>query len=203
MLFEFKIYDKEMIRINKGYVINIDNYHKCKFYFDKETWQDKELFVTFINKDGYYQTVILGKWAETLSCSVPAHMLDFDYYKIFCYSKDMYKTNTLKVYSNKKNSQCNVRTNKRTDVIKHLANTLKTKIDNIVFEDNQLKCYSENNLVDTVYIDNVDEVLVKNIIDTYLIDFENKMTNQLEQELAEQLDDYLNNDDLDYLIISL
>lgn len=193
MLFEFKIYDTEMIKINKAYITNVDKYNKCKFYFDKETWQDKELFVTFINKNGYAQTVILGKWSEVLSCTIPVAMLKDEYFKIFCYTKNLFKTNTLKVYINKK--KCPKRDKQKNDAIEYLMEKLKTKIDNITFEDNQLKCYSDNNLVDTIYIDNIDEVIVKNIVDNHFEKFK--------QQIDKQLDDYLSEEDLDYLIISL
>lgn len=192
MLFEFKIYYKEIIKINKAYITNVDKYNKCKFYFDKETWGDKELFVTFVNKDGYSQTVILGKWAETLSCSIPARMLDFDYFNIFCYSKDLFKTNTLKVHNEQK---CTSKQRQRTKAIDYIMDELKTKIDNIVFENNQLKCYSDNQLIDTIYIDNVDEEIVENLVVTHLTKFE--------EELNEKLADYIDDEDLDYLIISL
>ena len=192
MLFEFKIYHKEIIKINKAYITNVDKYNKCKFYFDKETWQGKELFVTFINKDGYSQTVILGKWNETLSCSIPARILDFEYFKIFCYAKDLFKTNTLKVHNSQK---CKQGAPKGTKAIDYLMEKLKTKIDNIVFEDNQLKCYSDGNLVDTIYIDNVDKAVVEEVVDTYITDFKN--------EFGDKLEDYLSEEDLDYLIISL
>lgn len=193
MLFEFKIYDKEIIKINKTYITNIDKYNKCKFYFDKKTWENKELFVTFINKNGYAQTVILGKWDEVLSCSIPNHILDFDYFKIFCYAKGLFKTNTLTVHKNK--PRCTQKQNKRHDAIEYLMEKLKTKIDNITFEDNQLKCYSDNNLIDTIYIDNVDEAIIKDLVDNHFEEFK--------QKIDEQLEDCLNEEDLDYLIISL
>lgn len=192
MLYEFKIYDKEIIKINKAYITNVDKYNKCKFYFDEHTWGNKDLFVTFINKNGYSQTVILGKWAETLSCSIPPRMLDFDYFKIFCYTRDYFKTNTLKVYNTKK-QKCQPK--KSTKAIDYLMEKLQTKIDNIVFEDNQLKCYSDNHLVDAIYLDNVDEAVVKNIMDAHLSEFQ--------QQIDEQLEDYVSEEDLDYLIISL
>ena len=72
---------------------------------------------------------------------------------------------------------------------------LQTKIDNIVFEDNQLKCYSDNNLIDTIYIDNVDEAVVRDVVETYMADFRDEMSDKLE--------DYIDEEDLDYLIISL
>ena len=193
MLFEFKIYDREIIKINKAYITNVDKYNKCKFYFDKETWQNKELFVTFINKNGYSQTVILGKWAETLSCSIPNRMLDYEYFKIFCYARDYFKTNTLKVHNTKK-QKCQP-PKKSTKAIDYLMEKLQTKIDNIVFEDNQLKCYSDNRLVDTIYLENVDEAVVKNIMDVHFDEFK--------EQIDEQLEDYVSEEDLDYLIISL
>lgn len=192
MLFEFKIYHKEIIKINKAYITNVDKYNKCKFYFDKDTWEAKELFVTFINKNGYSQTVILGKWDETLSCSIPSGMLDFEYFKIFCYAKDLFKTNTLKVPNTQKCKQPNQKSVKAID---YLMEKLKTKIDNIVFEDNQLKCYSDNNLIDTIYIDNVDKAVVEEVVNSYMIDFKN--------EIDERFEDYLSEEDLDYLIVSL
>lgn len=192
MLFEFKIYDKEMIKINKAYITNTDKYDKCKFYFDEHTWGDKELFVTFINKNGYSQTVILGKWAETLSCSIPHRMMDFDYFKIFAYAKDLFKTNTIKVDTNKSNCQIKQKRKKATE---YLLEKLDTKIDNIVFEDNQLKCYANGHLVDTVFIDNVDEIVVKDIIDNHLEEFKT--------ELERRLDDYVTEEDIDFFIISL
>ena len=192
MLFEFKIYHKEIIKINKAYITNVDKYNKCKFYFDKDTWETKELFVTFINKNGYSQTVILGKWDETLSCSIPSGMLDFEYFKIFCYAKDLFKTNTLKVPNTQKCKQPNQKSVKAID---YLMEKLKTKIDNIVFEDNQLKCYSDNNLIDTIYIDNVDKAVVEEVVNSYMTDFKN--------EIDEMFEDYISEEDLDYLIVSL
>ncbi len=192
MLFDFKIYDKEIIKIKKQYITNTDKYDKCRFYFDKKTWGDKELFVTFLNKSGYSQTVILGKWDDVLSCNVPSYMMEDNYFKIFAYAKDLFKTNTLKVSTRKGNCQINQKKKKATD---YLLEKLDTKIDNIIFENNQLKCYSDSNLIDTIYIDNVDEVIVKDIVDNHLEEIQN--------QLEEKLENCLTNDDLDYLIINL
>ena len=192
MLFEFKIYDKEIIKIKKQYITNTDTFDKCKFYFDKETWGNKELFVTFLNKSGYSQTVILGKWDDVLSCNVPPYMMEDNYFKIFAYAKDLFKTNTLKVSTKKSNCQVNQKRKKATD---YLLEKLDTKIDNITFENNQLKCYSNGKLIDTIYIDNVDEVIVKDIVDNHL--------EEVQKQLEEKLEEYITDDDLDYLIISL
>ena len=192
MLFEFKVYHKEIIKINKQYITNTDKFDKCKFYFDKGTWGDKELFVTFFNHRGYSQTVILGRWSEVLSCTVPSVIMEGEYFKLFVYAKDMFKTNTLKVSTRKGNCQVKQKRKKATD---YLLEQLDTKIDNIIFEDNQLKCYSNGKLVDTIYIDNVDEVIVRDIVDNHL--------EEVKAQLEEKLEECLTNDDLDYLIISL
>lgn len=192
MLFEFKIYHKEIIKLNKQYITNTDKYNKCKFYFDKETWQDKQIFVTFINKDGYAQNVILGKWDEVLSCAIPDGITNKEYFKVFAYGRDYFKTNTLKVDMKKRN--CAIE-NRRKNATDYLLEKLNTKIDNIVFEDNQLKCYSDGRLVDTIYIKNIDEVVVKDIINNHFDEFQ--------QRLEAKLEGYLSEDDLDFLIISL
>ena len=127
MLFEFKIYHKEIIKLNKQYITNTDKYNKCKFYFDEETWKGKQIFVTFISKDGYAQNVILGNWDEVLSCVIPEGITDYEYFKVFAYGTDYFKTNTLKVSTNKKNCAIENRRKKATD---YLLEKLNTKIDN-------------------------------------------------------------------------
>ena len=104
----------------------------------------------------------------------------------------MFKTNTIKVDTKKTNCQIK---QKRKNATEYLLEKLNTKIDNIIFEDNQLKCYSEGNLIDTIFIDNVDEAVVKDIIDNHFDEFQ--------QRIEEKLEGYITDDDLDYLIISL
>lgn len=192
MLFEFKVYHKEIIKLNKQQITHTDEYDKCKFYFDKETWQDKQIFVTFINKNGYSQNVILGKWDEVLSCTIPNGISDATYFKVFAYGRDYFRTNTLKVDTRRYNCQVKERRKNATD---YLLEKLNTKIDNITFQDNQLKCYSEGKLIDTIFINNIDEVVVKDIIDNHFDEFQ--------QRLEAKLEGYMDEDDIDFLIISL
>ena len=192
MLFEFKVYHKEIIKLNKKYITHTDKYDKCKFYFDKETWQDKQIFVTFIDTNGYSQNVILGKWDEVLSCIIPNDIADGSYFKVFAYGRDYFKTNTLKVDTRRYNCQ---EKEKRKNATEYLLEKLNTKIDNIIFKDNQLKCYSDGKIVDTIYIDNVDKVVVQDIVNNHF--------DELQQRLEAKLEGYLSEDDLDFLIISL
>lgn len=184
MLFEFKIVNKELFHINIKEVIKEDIKNKCNFYFDKDTYENKELFVTFVNKVGYSQTVFLGKWEKTLSCDIPPQILDYEYFKVFCYTKGLFKTSTLKVY------------NKIVlNDIESLIRKIDGKIDTIIYKDNQLKCYSDHILIDTVPLNDVDEAIVNELIDFRLSGFK--------EEINEQLEDYVSEEDLDYLIISL
>lgn len=184
MLLEFKIVDKELFNISKKTVIKEDKKNKCNFYFDEETYKGKELFVTFINKFGYSRTIVLGRWKKTLSCNIPLQMLDFDYFKIFCYTKSLYKTNTLKVY------------NKLVlNDLEALINKMDRKIDNILYEDGELKCYANNILVNSITIGDIDEEMIGNIIERKLSGFQ--------EMIDERLEDYINEEDLDYLILTL
>lgn len=184
MLFEFKIVDKEIYNINTKEVIKENVKNKCRLYFDKKTYEDKELFITFINKVGYSRTIILGKWKQIISCDIPPHILDYEYFKVFCYTKDLSKTKTLKVYNKLFLSDIDV-----------LIDKLDKKIDNIIYEDKKLKCYSNGFLVNEISINYTDEETIREIINTLL-------TN-LKREIDEQLEDYITEEDLDYLIISL
>ena len=83
MLFEFKIYNRELIKVNDRHVVNIDTFNKCKFYFQKDIWDNKEIFVTFIDAYGYSQVIMLGKWDEVLSCTIPDIFLKGKYFKVF------------------------------------------------------------------------------------------------------------------------
>lgn len=182
MLFEFKIINDEIFNVDTKKVNNIKN--KCILHFDKDTYKDKELFITFINKVGYSRTIILGKWREVISCDIPPHVLNYEYFKIFCYTKDLSKTKTLKVY------------NKLflTD-IDLLIQRIDKKVDNILYENGELKCYSNNILIETVPIYHADEEMIKDVISNHL--------SQFKSEINEQLEDYITEEDLDYLIISL
>ena len=151
-----------------------------------------ESYDIIINKNGYSQNVILGKWDEVLSCTIPNGISDAAYFKVFAYGRDYFRTNTLKVDTRRYNCQVKERRKNATD---YLLEKLNTKIDNITFQDNQLKCYSEGKLIDTIFINNIDEVVVRDIIDNHFDEFQ--------QRLEAKLEGYMDEDDIDFLIISL
>lgn len=159
MILKFKIKREELSRIND---VQKDNtkYYKCKFYLDEKTWGNSEIFAAFKNNDGHLKIIPLGKYATVLSCTLPKNMIYSQYFKLYIYSKNYLKTNTISVFLSQK---CDTNVN-RTAAIDKILSEIKTKIDNIDFIDNQLKCYSGDTLIDTIYIDNVDEAIVNNQI---------------------------------------
>lgn len=185
MLLEFKITKKEIKKINSKKAKKIDQYNKCKFYFDRESYQNKKLYAVFKNKYGYSEIVTLGTWKDVVSCSIPKRFLKDSFFRIFVYAKDSYSTNTISVILDEK---CQVNKKKQKTALDDILKILQTKIDSIVFDDNQLKCYSDNQLIDTIFIDNVDEALVKEQIQLH---FE-----EIDKRIEEKLQKYVTEDDI-------
>ena len=192
MLFEFKIVKNEISKVNKPQKIRSRNvFNKCKFYFDEDTYKGKELFVTFISKNGAYQHIPLGQWANVVSCLLPSKFLKDSYFKVVAYAKNSKKTNTLSVftkgrYKNKIEYE---------DALNYLLKELDKKIDSVIYEDNQIKCYSGDTLLDTIFIETVIEDTVKEQIEVYFLDLEEKLKKEKEQ--------YVSEDEIDLLIEGL
>ena len=192
MLFEFKVIKNEISKVNKPQKIRNRNvFNKCKFYFDEDTYKGKELFVTFISKNGTYQHIPLGQWANVVSCLLPSKFLKDSYFKVVAYAKNSSKTNTLSVftkgrYKNKIEYE---------DALNYLLKELDKKIDNVIYENNQIKCYSGDILLDTIFIETVIEDTVKEQIEVYFLDLEEKLKKEKEQ--------YVSEDEIDLLIEGL
>lgn len=182
MIIKFKIKKQTLSKVQDTNTSNNDTtFYKCKFFFDRQTWNNKELFAVFKNNIGYTQIVPLGHYNDVLSCTLPKRMVSDKYFKLYVYAKDSIKTNTISVTLSK---QCNTKT-KRKKALDDILSQLKNKIDTIQYEDNQIKCYGNNNLIDTIYIDNVDEALVKEQIQIHFEEFEERIQRQLDKYLTE------------------
>lgn len=177
MILQFKVQGKTLTKISCQESIKASDIYKCKFYLDEKTWKGLEIFVVFQNNFGYSKIVPLGKYAESLSCALPNRMVTNKYFKMFIYAKDSFHTNSIFVILSKSNEIQKRKTTALTDLLKELEN----KIDNIIFEDNQLKCYANNRLIDTIYIDNVDEVLLNELIQENLGSFRDEIDQQLSE----------------------
>lgn len=172
MIYKFKAKKEVLSRIND---VKKDNskYYKCQFYLDKETWSNSEIFVYFKNYVGYSKIIPLGKYAEVLSCTLPKQMISQPSFKLYIYSKDELKTNEVQIIPSE---ICKTKI-KHDSALNQIVEEINKKIDNIYFEDNQLKCYSNNTLIDTIYIDNVDEAVVQQQIDLHFQKLNPKIDN--------------------------
>ena len=177
MILNFKIQGRNLTKINYQETSKTSSINKCKFYFDEKTWKGLEIFVVFKNNFGYSKIVPLGEYTESMSCMIPQRISGNKYFKIFCYAKDHFQTNTISIITSK---QCKTNADKAF-TLQDVLNELDKKIDNICFEDNQLKCFANGDLVDTIYIDNVDEVLIDERIQESLGSFKDEINKQLEE----------------------
>jgi len=158
MILEFKV-SKEIFkkREEPKVVDQNNNYYKCKFYMDKNVWRNSLLFATFTNDLGYIETVELGEYNEILSCLVPARLIQGGFFSLYISDNSNRKTNTISItltnHYKKARPKCNI----ISEVFEHI----NTKIDEIIYDNYQIKSYSNGNLIDVIYLGNVDEEIVK------------------------------------------
>lgn len=183
MILSFRIQGKILSKVNQQSAIKTPNMYKCKFYFDEATWKGLEIFVVFKNNFGYSTIVPLGQYTESMSCILPQRMITNKYFKMHIYAKDHFQTNTISVILSDTCKTQTKRTNALTDILKQL----ETKIDNIVFSENQLKCFANGKLVDTIYIDSISEILIDERIQEQLSLFKNEIDERFEK--CVQVDD--------------
>lgn len=158
MILEFKV-GKEIFkkRETPSIVDQNTNYYKCKFYMDKNVWHGSFVSATFMNDLGYIETVQLGDYNELLSCLVPPRIVSGGYFSLYIYDNNNRKTNTISVtltnHYKKAQPKCNI--------ISEIFEHIDKKIDDLVYENYQIKCYSNGELIDVIYVGNVDEQMVK------------------------------------------
>ena len=86
MILNFKIKETTLYKLQDKNKDNL-SYYKCKFYFDRKTWGNKEIFATFVNNIGYSKSVFLGKYEDVLSCTIPKRIIINQSFKVFLQSK--------------------------------------------------------------------------------------------------------------------
>lgn len=172
MILEFKVSNEIFKKRETPVVVDQNNhYYKCKFYMDKNVWYGSVLFATFTNDLGYIETVQLGEYNELLSCLVPQRLIQGGHFSLYISSNNNHKTNTIFIaltnHYKKAKPKCNI--------ISEIFEHIDTKIDDLVYDNHQIKCYSNGELIDVIYIGNVDEDLVTNWVQEQLITFKNEL----------------------------
>lgn len=172
MILNFKIKEKKIFKLQDKKIDNL-SYYKCKFYFDYPTWNNKEIFVNFINDSGYSKSVFLGKYESVLSCTIPKRIItDNQTFQIFLYANNI-KTNKISVHLFGQTEQYV----ERDQVIENVLQQIDKKIDNVVFNNNRIEFYSNNNLINTIYIDNIDVNIIKSEMQSYFAQMNPKIDN--------------------------
>lgn len=177
MILNFKIQGKILTKINYQDPTKTSNMYKCKFYFDEKTWKGLEIFAVFINNVDNAKIVPLGKYTESMSCALPNHVRRHKYFKLFIYAKDRFQINTITVIPSK---TCTTQT-KKTTALNDILDKLNQKIDNIIYDENQLKCFANETLVDTIYIDNVDKDIIEEHVRYNLSSFKEEIDQKIDE----------------------
>ena len=186
MLLEFKIEGNEIRKTHNYCATKKTSTYKCKFIFQRSTWGDEDIYVTFVNSFNYSTTQHLGKWSDVLFCTVPSRILKGSYFKLFVHSKSSLRTNKVSIDITNYSSSVKVSNDVLNDLLKQLSN----KIDKIVFEDYQLKCYANDRLIDVIVVDTVDDEFLQTQIQ--------KFFDKVKVDIQEQLDNCLTEDDINF-----
>lgn len=172
MILEFKVSKDILKKKDSPMVVNQStDYYKLKFYPDKKIWQGSLLFATFTNNLGSIETIPLGEYNEILSCIVPPRIINGDFFSLYICSDDNRKTNTISITLTNNYRKAEKKCNIISEVFAHID----TKIDDIIYDNYQIKCYSNGELIDAIYIGNVDEDLVKDWIHEQMVSFKDTL----------------------------
>lgn len=160
MILEFNVGNDILKKNNSTTVLDQSaDYYKCKFYPKENIWKGSILSATFMNDLGYIEAVNLGEYSELLTCLVPTRIANGGYFSLYI-SNGYKKTNTISValtnHYKKAEEKCNI--------ISELFTHINTKIDDVVYENYQLKFYSNGVLSDVIYLGNVDEELIADLV---------------------------------------
>jgi len=171
MILEFNVGNDILKKNNSTTVLDQSaDYYKCKFYPKENIWMGSVLSATFMNDLGYIETVNLGEYSELLTCLVPARIVNGGYFSLYI-SNDHKKTNTISValtnHYKKAEEKCNI--------ISELFAHINTKIDDVVYENYQLKFYSNGVLSNVIYLGNVDEELIADLVMNQLDTFKSTL----------------------------
>lgn len=158
MSFHFEVEDK-ILRQKKSHTHkkDLDNLF-ASFVFTTSEWKHLDKYVIFWNRKGKSTIRFLGKGTKT-QCPIPKSVLNDLYFTIQIYANDNVFTQRLKVYLKE-----DIPEDGCCPSYQHLNKyfeEMEKKIDNIVYEDNKLLIYINNELVKS--IDLVDGGLLQKI----------------------------------------
>ena len=177
MILEFKV-GHDIVKLTSSVVSdNNPGYYKCKFYINKRIWGNTSLSVTFTNNIGYIETIPLGMCQDVLTCIIPSLIQSSNYFSLYIHS-DNKKTNTFSLtlndnYRNQSSKKCNI--------ISDIYGKINDKIDDVIYENYQLKFYADDTLKSIIYLGHIDEELISSMVQDEILDFKEEIYAQLEE----------------------
>ncbi len=172
MNLEFNVNNQIIKRIDSEKVISKSrNIYTAIFNFIDTTenlFIDENIFVIFQDSWGKRKTIFLGKYNSALSCNVPNDVLKGTYFKISIYAGDLVTTNIVTIPLIESNySTCDTiqEEDYYKDIFVEIFNQLDAKVDKIKINGNYLEIYKENVLIESIWMDTVNEEFVRDLID--------------------------------------
>ena len=186
----FEITNQIIERLDKNVLVNkSQNYVKCCFNFITSDWDDLEKFAIFKDAWGHSYISSLGP-TKTCECHVPNDALKGTNFKVSVYGGDLITSNELIILLIPSGYTTNISLPKEhgKDIFVELFEKIESKIDNIIYENNNLCCFSGDDL-----LLNIPLILSYND----LVDVPNCFTPEDHSHEISDITDFENNVDID------
>lgn len=149
---KFKITNQLLKRKDKEEIVQKSrNLVIASFIFTDE-WNDQDKFVIFKDSHDRTTTMRLGKTlVET--CVVPSGVLKGRYFTVSVYAGDLITTNAVTIYllsSTYENQGCHHHRHYEKDVFVEIFESLEGKVDDIVFSDDSLQFWGNDELIQSI-----------------------------------------------------
>lgn len=165
----FSIYGQYLKRVDVKTIANKSkNILECKFNFKTDIWNEVDKFALFKNRTDTY-SMHLGT-GNVVDCIVPWEVLKGKYFKVTVYGGDLITTNEVTIPLVKSGYTDDITPTREPtkDVFIEIFESLDNKIDEIKWEDDSIKCYSNGKLKDVINLPFVTEdelqELIQNIV---------------------------------------
>lgn len=162
MELNFEIKNQILTRTDTQILVNkSNNYVFCNFLFKTEEWDTLNKFCIFKDSWGKSYTQHLGV-ENNCQCKVPAEVLQGTFFKISVYAGNLITSTEITVilvpsgYTTSFNEHSS---SSEKDIFVELFEELSTKIDNVIFDDGFLRCYSGDELISEVQLVLEDEAI--------------------------------------------
>lgn len=155
-MIEFTIYGQYLKRTDIKMIANkAKNVLRCKFEFKGKIWEDVDKYAIFKNRTDSY-CMSLGN-TDKGTCILPWEAITGKYFKVTVFGGDLATTNELTIPLVESGHTTNLTpTIPSHDVFAEIFESLSTKIDDLEFEDDKIKCYSGGELRDVISLPYVD-----------------------------------------------